>query len=507
MSRLCYIVLFSLFATAASLYAQERNDAAQGFVEPANYPLELVSPRSAESTPSDDDNAPNISTNHRIFRAYPGLEYNIRAVVLGGAFPFRYALKNSPSGMSIDENTGDIRWSNPTGRSASATITVTDAEGTVRSATWMIHVDADLFRFVDAERGDDRNDGSAANPWKTLARVKSNADKVLTVYFRSGTYRTADLEPTREDAGGWQRAELNGRFHPVQWIAYPGDSPVIDCGYESPEKQGWFLRFQGSGSNPVYLDSLEFTAARHIGLQYVSGACDYAVFRRLTIHDIAENIRGANSAGIMTLTNPARQSWYTAFQDCVFRDNACGGIKQYSQHKMLWENCTFRDSGIGPDLKSDVSRFDVRACLFENNRGVTAGLFGNMHPSHGRSVNGEIRFNRMLCPQSEQVCMDVNQDGLAGEIHLVRNTFVGLVQVRNTDTDDGPFRFTRNVIVNESQSPDRIGLESVTDTNRVISKDNLSASSSDRIVDEQGKLTGSSARYRGTRGFEIGRVK
>ena len=37
---------------------------------------------------------------------------------------------------------------------------------------------------------------------------------------------------------------------------------------------------------------------------------------------------------------------------------------------------------------------------------------------------------------------------MAGVTHIYRNTFVGRVSVRNTDTADGPFYFTNNVIVN-----------------------------------------------------------
>jgi hypothetical protein len=228
------------------------------------------------------------------------------------------------------------------------------------------------------------------------------------------------------------------------------------------------------------------------------------VFRRLSIHDIAEGIDGANSAGIMTLANQAGPPWYSAFQDNDFHHNAPGGIKQYSQRKLLWEDCRFRDSGVGPDLKADVSRFEVRGCAFYNNRGAFAGLFGNMHPARGGQVTGEVRFNRMLCGDSPAVlAMDVNQDGLAGAIHLYRNTFVGAVRVRNTDQADGPFYFSRNVIVNSNAGKDRITLEQVSDATRVRYADNLTGTPGDRIVDGEGNLTEAHKSHRGSRGHEV----
>ncbi len=336
---IAFVVFFGLVRSAAaqnqgSPAPRNTGRPAADFVETARYPLELVLPRAADSSPSSDDGSPTVSGEHRIFRAYPAIEYNIRAVVLGGSYPFRFHLTDAPPGMTIDARTGEIRWPNPTGSRIRPTITVTDAEGTERSSSWEIRVGTESFRFVDAVRGEDSNNGTREKPWKTLAAVKANPSQGGVVYFRAGTYDTAALQPTGDDEGGWKRAEFNGRVHPVQWIAYPGEKPVIDSGYRNDSERGWFIRLQGAGNNPVYLDGLEFVKARHIGLQFVSGVGDFAVFRRLAIHQIHESINGANSAGIMTLTNPQRPSWYSAFQDIDFHHNPCGGIKQYSQRKL-----------------------------------------------------------------------------------------------------------------------------------------------------------------------------
>lgn len=503
-------VVVMLLGLAPPAYSQN--------VEPARYPLELVLPRAADSSPAAGDGSPAISAGHRIFRAYPGLEYNIRAVVLGGSYPFQFRLTTAPAGMTIDARTGEIRWPEPAGVSAQPTITVTDAEGTVRTSTWEIRVAAEGFHFVDAARGDDANRGTREKPWKTLAPLKANPSPGGVVYLRGGTYQTASLQPTGDDAGGWKRAEFNGRVHPVQWIAYPGEKPIIDCGYRNDagpgkatgargKEMGWFIRLQGAANNPVYLDGLQFVKARHIGLQFVSGVGDFAVFRRLEFQQIQEVIDGGNSAGIMTLTSPQRPSWYSAFQDIDFHHNACGGIKQYSQRKLLWEDCRFRDSGIGPDLKSDVARFEVRRCDFTGNSEAHAGLFGNLHPARGRDITGEIRFNRMLCRRPEQIAMEVNQDGLANEIHLYRNTFVGVVRVLNTDREDGPFRFERNVIINADSGREGIILENSSDASRIMAKENLLGSPADSIVDGEGKLLGPHRAWVGQRGHELGAIK
>ncbi len=98
--------------------------------------------------------------------------------------------------------------------------------------------------------------------------------------------------------------------------------------------------------------------------------------------------------------------------------------------------------------------------------------------------------------------MEVNQDGLANGIHLYRNTFIGSVRVRNTDSEDGPFRFERNVIVSSDSGRDRIASEGVSDPSRIVTTDNLAGSPSDQLVNPEGKLLGKHRSLVGRRGHE-----
>jgi hypothetical protein len=150
-----------------------------------------------------------------------------------------------------------------------------------------------------------------------------------------------------------------------------------------------------------------------------------------------------------------------------------------------------------------VPRFEVRGCTFDDNTGATAGLFGNMHEGAegDGQASGEVRYNIMLTPGS--LAQVVNQDGMAAEIHLYRNTFVGDVLVMNADSDDGPFRFTRNVIVNESDEADHISIEGVSDPSVIIALDNLTGYPADGIVDGGGVLQGQFAMFLGSRGHQL----
>lgn len=469
--------------------------------DPAQHPLELILPRAAGTAPSSDPGTPNMPTGHRIFKAYPGIEYNIRAAVLGGAYPFTYALSNAPAGMTIDANSGTISWPNPSGTTVTPTITVTDAAGATQSSPWTITVTTNGFRFVDGVGGNDSNNGTLASAWRTLSKLKESGQPGEIVIFRNGTYRTTGMETDGGDT--WVRVEMNGAYQPVQWLAYPGETPVFDNDYVAGVDTGRFLRFSGSNQYPVYLDGLEVTHAWDKGMQFASGSCDYAVFRRLNIHDVAEAIDGSNSAGIMTLTSPGDQTWYGIYQDIDFHDNAPGGIKQYSHKKLLWEDCLFRDSGGGPDLKADVPRFEVRNCSFYGQSDLGhCGLFGNMHDGAGPDdhASGEVRYNRMLCEGG--LAMAVNQDGQAKEIFLYRNTFLGDVWAASPTATNGPFHYMHNVIVNPEAAVTIYG-GGTPPPGVILDFENLKGASTDGITDANGNLAGTYVSYLGTRGYQV----
>lgn len=468
----------------------------------ANYRLELVSPRAAGTAPTAGSAA--MPSGHRIFKAYPGLTYNIRAVVIGGAYPFTYALSNAPSGMSINSATGEINWLNPQA-SASPTITVTDAEGTTVSASWPIAVSVEGFKFV-SPNGNDANPGTLSAPWRTLLKLYNSSASSDIVYFRAGTY-TADGIPRTSVGTAWERVEF-GSARSARWLAYPGETAVVNFGYVAGSDPGVLIRFQANPADPVYLDNLEGRNFRNIGFQVISGQSDYTVLRRLSIHDMVQGVDGENPAGIMFTSSYSDASQYGAVQDSVFhRLNGGGGLKVYSHKKMVIEDNAFRDSSYGFDLKAHVPRFDVRGNTFSNVTDYV--LYGNMNTSgSGEPASGELRFNNVNTPRANWT-LDINQDGQASQIFIHRNTLVGRVRVRNVDSADGPFHFSNNVIVNsDSGTPagSHVVLESVADTSRITFDNDLAGSPGSGIVDGNGLLSGEFVRYVGIRGHQLGDV-
>lgn len=458
----------------------------------AVYPLEISNIR------------PGLSPQNRLVRAYPGLEYNIRVAAIGGAFPYTYTLTGAPGGMTIDARTGTIVWANPRG-DAMPTVTVTDSEGTAVSASWRIAVGTTGFRFVDARRGRvsaangctaECGAGTADSPWRSLADVQKAGAAGEIVYFRTGIYAVLETTPSRP-GDPWEAAEFKGDRKPAIWLAYPGETPTLDFGNQ-PGRTGRLVRFSG---DDVYVDGFEGINVRYIGFQYEVGRGGIGpTFRRLRMHRLGPGVDGGNCAFIMTMTGPL--SRYMVVQDSEFFDvtGESVTIKIYSQEKMLIEDTVHHDAPVGIELKYNVPRFTVRGNRFFDIRGVALG--GNMHEGReGTKTSGEILYN----VSRADIALNLNQDGMAKQIDVYRNTFIGDVMVSNTDADDGPFLFYENVIANGGGKGgprgSRLTFYQSVDGARVTARDNLAGDT--KIVDADGNLTPAFAAQVGSRGHQL----
>lgn len=464
------------------------------------YPLELVAPRQAGTSPSVDAGTPTFPSGHRALKAYPGIPYEFQPVIIGGAYPYALELINEPAGMTLEDiafangNVGKkIVWTNPTA-DATPTLEVTDANGNFVSAAWTIDVTTTGFVFVDAVSGSDAAAGTLAAPWQTISKLKTSGAGSDIAYFRTGTYSTLGM--AEESTGqAWQRVEIEGT-DPHQWLAYPGETPVYDSGYDGGAELGNIIRFLGTASVPVYIEGFTIINANHMGFQHGSASGDYYTYRNITVDGPDGDIDGGNSAGIMTLASYADPSYYPAFQNITQTNGVAGLIKGYSQRKGLWENIVVEDNTIGPDLKADLIRCTFRnSYIVDNSQDIQGGLFGNMGIGSGSATRPscEILFNlvdrRSVGASAE--ALDVNQNGESGEVHVYRNTFIGRVRVRNVDSADGPFNFLHNVIENtDTADTDHIDLQSVSDASRITYTDNLAGQASDAMLDANGELQG-----------------
>jgi Putative Ig domain len=486
----------------------------------ANYPLELVSPRAAGTAPSAG--TPAIGANNRIFWAYPGLEYNIRATVIGGAYPFEFSLSDAPPGMTINSSTGEISWPDPTGPSVSPRITVTDAENASVSSSWTITVAQNRFIFIDAVNGrefDAPNPGTGtiSNPFRRIRDLYSgdayasktdNRHVNKIAYFRAGTYYIDGYIEDRSGNNGGRMAVSDG-IKPVAWIAFPGETAIIDgqCRSLSPQigsrpcNYGAHIAFYDNGDN-TYIDGFHI---RNVAVHAfrTAGTGHYQTFRRNVFSVNGPTIDSVNQGFITTMTSASESDFghFMSIQDNVFEDIEQGCcVKLYSTFRILIEDNICRDVVGGESEGFAVKGGVLDRVTVRHNQVINVyrrGIGGNMH--YLRSA--EILFNRVSGAGLD--AMEINQNGLAGPVFIYRNTIVGRVTVRDVDSEDGPFRFYNNVIIN-SDPGDHIFRDRVSDASRVQVTNNLTGTASRGIVDSNLNLTPEFASYLGTRGYQLG---
>lgn len=469
----------------------------------ANYPLEILNIKPAGTG--------GMVSTHRIYRAYPGLEYNIRAAIAGGAYPYTFSLSNAPAGMTIDAR-GTIVWVNPQA-DATPTITVRDSEGTQVSASWTIDVTTNGFKFLDAVNGSDSAAGTASAPWRTFQGLYNRGLPAEIIYWRAGMYTPAGI-PVENDnvANGEERIVWNGSERPTTWLAYPGERPVFDFGYTGAGYPYGTLsvpRIRISEPN-MYIDGFEFRRSMTMAFQVNQSNTHATTFRRNHFDRHGPGIDGGNSAFIMFVAG-ANQGVGTIIQDNTFSNIQYGSancaLKLYMLHKVLIEDNVFRDTTPGSEgvlaIKATSSQYMVRGNLFYNIGTLAIG--GNQNSGNGVITTGEMLYNTVLVPSGG--ALELNQNGAAGQAFIYRNTFVGTVLASNVDGADGPFRLYFNVIVNNvsgTPSGSHITHGQVSDPSRIILTNNLTGYPSNNIVDSQGQLTAGYASYLGTHGAQLG---
>ncbi|MFZ5469125.1 MAG: hypothetical protein ACOZIN_06750 [Myxococcota bacterium] len=491
-----------------------------------NFPFEIVHPHTGDTAVV------------RHTKAYPGLEYYLEPVAIGGDWPWTAALTNAPAGMTvaseIDPLTGMpkivIRWPNPTTAGSPHNVTLqmwdsdTDGAGPndireTDTVSWTVTVTTDGFLFLDAVNGNDSNPGTPASPKRTINGffLGSNGDSTYAdyfVYFRAGTYTWVGVPASGSGLPRPGQQITIGTNKPTVWLAYPGDAmPVVDYGYN-----------EGAGSAPVfvqmddpYIDGLHFTNSIN---HFFRGFSPYARVLRSKFSNLGPGADGFNSSGIMSVNTGCTPAVYPNITGCheygaittsEFTDfENASAIKIYSLKYFAFQlnkvHNFFGTEVEGIALKGGVMyHMDVTG---NHVYGVVdRAMNGNWQDIH----KGDFRFNRFHDNGGPRSWF-VNQGGSATEIWMYRNTILGRVQVANVDeVTDGPFTFSNNVFVNEfSGTPAGSHIEhnNVTQPGRVIisasPNGNLACFGADACTDADGNLVGTYTQYLGQKGFEVG---
>ncbi len=463
----------------------------------SNYPLKVIQPQE------------NLDIENRFYKAYPELEYNVRMAVIGGEFPYSYALTNAPSGLEIDPRSGEISWPSPTESETpySVTATVTDAENRSKSVSWTILVTKEGFIFVDAVNGTASNQGGKGtidDPWLSLKDVyggdsyaakHAEHHKGEFVYWRAGTYEMDGY--ISDDGGDGLQLTISSDNKPQVWLGYPGGSmPVIS-------QRDAHLYFEGKGRD-VYLDGLDIRSdGNHRGMGIkIASIKENVVLRRNKFSGIRGGSEGGNNA--LVFINLWGLGTHYAIQDNEFSDVDTGyGILNYNTKFVLVEDNTFQgigDHGVG--MKVRAERWSVRSNRFRNNARFSINSYNASHDGKpGGDV--EISYNVVEAGGGEVVSNSKFESNQL-PVHIFRNTFMDGARQYAVFSKNGPYFWKQNVIISDSSKPDNIDLTSVNFPERLIMEDNLSGGLASGIVNAKGNLTAAYAEFIGKRGHQLG---
>jgi hypothetical protein len=446
-----------------------------------DYPLEILNIGPAGTM--------GLEPSNRIFRAYPGIPYEIRAAVIGGTYPYLFRLSEAPKGMQVEPHTGVITWPDPQ-ESSGARLEVTDAGGRTAVAEWTINVTKEGFLFLDAENGkpaDQGGKGTIEEPFRTIADfypdderrgLRTSAYTDYFVYFRKGAYK---LDGFKSGWGGLDdKRWMNFRDqHPNVLAAYPGEEATIDC-----ESKYSLKVYPQPG---FWIEGLRFRGMKDFGyaLEIEAGGVHCTV-RKVDFEGLGPTEGHENQSFIRILIG-RKVLERLVVQDCRFHDLDHGsGIKLYAIHRALIEGNTFthfRDPGCrGANLDGAVAmKVCVRRCVFRGNlvRDFAGGravscLFSQ--PYRGNYYEGvsenEVCFNVVTGLTDGAQAISINAASNPGSFHVYRNTIEGGAVVNRGTDGSGPFVFTRNVFVRPGGG-DPIAERDSREKSRIIATENV----------------------------------
>lgn len=453
----------------------------------ANYTLEIIQPQ------------PDLTTINRFYKAYPGLLYEVNVAVIGGDYPFTYALTTAPSGMTINSSTGQISWSNPTASGSPHTVAVqvTDATAHTDTVTWTVTVTTTGFIFVNSTAGDG-GDGTISSPFNTILDFyvsKANATyKDYFVYFRAGTYNFTGVDMTD--------GNFNVSYHPAVYLAYPGETATIDFStgrmYAEMAADNWYM-------DGLTLSGQNASASRYQQIRLCSSA-DNITFRKNTITSLPGASAGSNSSAVMF--HEAGIGNYNAFIDNNWMDyNSAYAVLMYSQNKILFADNTLSsvtgtlDIGRGFAAKCGNTNVHVRSNTyidFGTNTVALDALFAGVTDGCDQNSGAlEWSYNNVSSSSGSAISIaDASTPVAGGAIYIHHNTLTAPVRA-NVYHDIGPIYFDANVMQNAASG---VTISGSYASNVHIGDTSANLTGTSGLVDSSGLLVNRS--YVGTYGWE-----
>lgn len=386
---LCLAVLLHALPFAGAL-AQERT------VQAPDWPLKVIS--------------------WDLDRAYPGMPYEHRLGVQGGAYPYSFRLLAAPEGMGIHPTTGTITWlADIEPGSHEIQVEISDQRSGRITHGYTLQVEKEVFRFV-APDGDDDGPGTEAQPWASVEHAVKTAGNSRYVYIRAGSY-PVQFDIQGEDCGKLlaypgERPRLVGHGQPWAAIGLTGSGEYIFRGLDCDVNAGrWFFSVDSPSLSGLILrqnrlynivdDSLENPAFLFFWDGPQKPILGEPHYRHILIQEnVFHSLQNPHNHGAsVTLYN---------VQDLVYEDNSAydihgnGVLDKDDGFRNTFRNNLFRHCRIGIALTNqntqgsiDVHRNLVHDCGEALAAGWQPGYLRDVFIHHN-TLLGSILFGRVL---------------------------------------------------------------------------------------------------------------
>ena len=468
----------------------------------ANYPLEIIQPRTG------------LNTLNRFYKAYPGLEYNVRMAVIGGVYPFTYSLTTAPAGMVINEDTGEIIWPNPItiGSPYLVTAKVVDSDAIEQTVSWTITVTTTGFRFVDAINGlsvASGGTGTLANPWKTVKDfyegsvydskyAQSYSGEFL--YWRTGTYALDAYKenclPDQTAVDNECRVPFVEAYKPIVWLAYPGETPVINHNLGGHDAYIMFYQY----SDNTYIDGLTFDvngSTRSKSIVFAGG--NDTTYRRNTTYGIDHHHSGGNNS-LFFVTDGQRVSVQDNIASDVTGADGFFVLGYHSVKTLIENNLVTNIAGHSISAKTDTKNWTIRGNKITGS--TVTGISTQCYPD---LMDTEISHNYVKVASGDALRLNFEWNETTGAEYIHHNTIVGPIELINALATNGPWVFYNNVIVN-STGGDKVTKTGWSSASTYSNTNNLTDTVETNILDSNGFLLPAYAEYIGVMGWQIAEI-
>lgn len=518
----------------------------------ATYPLAVTFPLPESGSAGTTADGTDLANGHKVFHYYPGLTGRFRIAVVGGVPPYVFSGSNLPAGMTVDDDTGAVVWTNPqTGTYSDVVFGVEDTEASTDSVTIELTVTTTGFRFADIMNGDNSWDGTSptfvsgtTGPWRDLVALHAGGDSY--VYLLNGTYSpqtdsggvpiTAAATGVPPASGGnnifddrYQWRQSSSR--PTCLMAYPGHTPIIDMGsdhtdvtvdgnpidpdsYYTPD--GGYAPYLHLEGQRIFLQGVTFRNShiKCLSLVRINQRGVYVDGCTFTSHGFTQAIDSSNPGCIFAGTLSPLFSFSDVLVGNYWSDMLKGPGILYSMEKpYIAFNRVDQEEGAvteGLAYKGGPSQWNDYRNYWE---AVTQAIGGDMALGYG-----EFWYSHMkqTGAGASDVAVELGRFSSVGAVTLTRCTVEGYPLFTNISSDDGPFVLTDCVVVNanarDSGTLPYADLDVVSDLTRITfvtsatptAGQNLAGTSGDGILDADGLLQGSyRTTYLGSKGHEI----